>query len=139
MDVEQKIGVVYTAYSKNNFFAKNLISTFVLENDKLPLNPFTNWGYFMDDMTDRQLVVRANNNLIHLANALWQFGPVANGCYNELCLAMRLGQHIRFFTVGKTLQDIHEISVDKIEFEDELCKMINVKKFSAELKEYLRK
>ena len=139
MDDKAKIGVVYTAYSKSNFFARQMISAYVLQENKLPLNPFTNWDYFMADMVDRQLTVRANNNLIYLANAVWQFGAVANGCYHELKLAMQLGQQIRFFSVGKTLQAIREISVDEVEFEEELQKMIKVKKFRAELKEYLQK
>lgn len=47
IDVEEKIGSVYTAHSKHNFYARKMISAYVLENNKLPLNPFTNWDYFI--------------------------------------------------------------------------------------------
>ena len=40
-----------------------MISAYVLEQDYLPLNPFTNWDCFLEDMVDRKLVVRENNNL----------------------------------------------------------------------------
>ena len=40
IDTREKIDVAYTAHSKHNFFAKNMISAFVLENNRLPLNPF---------------------------------------------------------------------------------------------------
>lgn len=42
IDVTEKIKSVYTAHSKHNFYARKLISAYVLEHSKLPLNPFTN-------------------------------------------------------------------------------------------------
>ena len=41
IDVKEKISSVYTAHSKHNFYARKLISSYVLENNRLPLNPFT--------------------------------------------------------------------------------------------------
>lgn len=74
----------------------------------------------MDDMVDRKLVARGNNNLIYLSDELWQFGVISNGCYHEIKLAMRLNKNIRFFSVGKTICDISEISIDKLKYEQEL-------------------
>lgn len=139
IDVEEKIGSVYTAHSKHNFYARKMISAYVLENNKLPLNPFTNWDYFMNDMVDRKLTVRGNNNLIYLADELWQFGIISNGCYHEIKLAMNLNKKIKFFEIGKTVRDIKEINIDKIEFEEELKEEFNMDEFKKELVNYLGK
>lgn len=139
IDVEEKIGSVYTAHSKHNFYARKMISAYVLENNKLPLNPFTNWDYFMNDMVDRKLTVRGNNNLIYLADELWQFGIISNGCYHEIKLAMNLNKKIKFFEIGKTVRDIKEINIDKIEFEEELKEEFSMDEFKKELVNYLGK
>ena len=138
IDIKEKIDSVYTAHSKHNFYARNIISAYVLEQNKLPLNPFTNWGYFMCDMVDRKLTVRANNNLIYMADELWQFGIVSNGCYHEIKLAMSLNKKIRFFDVGKTMEDIKEIDVNKLEFEDQLKEEYDMNEFKEELINYLK-
>ena len=39
---------VYTSHSKHNYYAKQIISAFVSRQDCVPLNPFMNWGYFLD-------------------------------------------------------------------------------------------
>lgn len=114
MDRTQKIPVAYTAFSKHCFYAKMQISSYVLDRDYLPLNPFTNWGYFMDDMVERDRVVRANNNLVRIADELWQFGPIADGCLAEIKLARKLGKKVRFFSVGKKLKDIRELNVEDL-------------------------
>ena len=134
---EEKIASVYTAHSKHNFYARNMISAFVLENNKLPLNPFTNWDYFMNDMVDRNLTVRANNNLIYLSDELWQFGIISDGCYHEIKLAMNGKKKIRFYKIGKKVQDIEEITIDELEFEDELIQEYDIDNFKDELKEYV--
>lgn len=120
MDRYEKRPAVYTAYSKHFFFAKMLISSYVLEKGCIPLNPFNNWEYFMDDMVDRDLVVRGNNNLILLADEIWTFGPIADGVFAEVKLANELGKPVRYFTVGKKLSDINEVTKDKLVFEEEL-------------------
>lgn len=136
IDVKEKIKSVYTAHSKYNFYARRIISAYVLEKDKVPLNPFTNWDYFMNDMVDRKLTVRANNNLIYMADELWQFGIISNGCYHEIKLAMEQNKQIHFFSIGKSMQDIKEISVDELEFEKELIEEIDIKNFKKEIVDY---
>lgn len=137
IEVQEKIKSVYTAHSKYNFYARRIISAYVLEKNQLPLNPFTNWDYFMNDMVDRKLIVRANNNLIYMADELWQFGIISNGCYHEIKLAMEKNKKIRFFSIGKSLQDIKEISVDELEFEKELIDEVDIKNFKKEIVDYI--
>ena len=116
----EKRPTIYTAYSKHFFFAKMLISSFVLNENFIPLNPFNNWEYFMDDMVDRELVVRGNNNLILLSDEIWTFGPIADGVFAEVKLANSLGKSVRYFSIGKKLEDIHAIINKELVFEEEL-------------------
>ena len=120
MDRFEKRPVIYTAYSKYYFFAKMLVSSYVLDKDFIPLNPFNNWEYFMDDMVDRDLVVRGNNNLILLSDEIWTFGPIADGVFAEVKLANSLGKPVRYFSVGKKLEDIHTLTNKELIFEEEL-------------------
>lgn len=136
VDVTNKINSVYTAHSKHNFYARKMISAYVLNKGLLPLNPFTNWDYFMNDMVDRKLTIRGNNNLIYLSDELWQFGIISNGCYHEIKLAMELNKKLKFFSLGKTINDIKEININELEFEDELKNECNIKDFINELTIY---
>lgn len=120
MDRFEKRPAVYTAYSKYFFFAKMLISSYVLDKNYIPLNPFNNWEYFMDDMVDRDLVVRGNNNLILLADEIWTFGPIADGVFAEVKLANSLGKPVCYYSVGKKIEDIQKITKDQLFFEEEL-------------------
>ena len=127
MDRFEKRPVIYTAYSKYYFFAKILVSSYVLDKDFIPLNPFNNWEYFMDDMVDRDLVVRGNNNLILLSDEIWTFGPIADGVFAEVKLANSLGKPVRYFSVGKKLEDIHTLTNKELIFEEELLQKFDRK------------
>ena len=132
MDNKEEIKVVYTAHSKYSFYARKMISAYVLNNNYLPLNPFTNWDYFLSDMVDRNLIVRANHNLIYKSQELWQFGPVSDGCMKEIELAMKRNMKIRFFKIGKTIDDISIININEIEFENDVV----IDSFMDKLKDY---
>lgn len=134
MDKCEKKKVVYTAQSKHIFYAKMLISKFVLEKDYIPLNPFNNWAYFMDDMVDRNLVVRANNNLIMVSDELWQFGSIADGCLEEIRFAAKQGKNIKFFSAGKKSSDIKELDIDELVFEEEVLLTEDKEKLLDEIK-----
>ena len=84
-------------------------------------------------------VVRGNNNLIIASNEIWCFGPIADGVMAEIRLAIDLGLKIRFFTIGKRIKDIKEISVEEIIFEDELLEQESRASLLLEIKEYLSK
>lgn len=133
MDRYEKRPVVYTAYSKHYFFAKNMVSAYVLNEGYIPLNPFTNWGYFLDDMVKRDLIVRGNNNLILLADEVWTFGPIADGVFAEVKFANSRNMPTRYFSIGKEISNIKPLENNKIVFEDEL-----LEKFAKEkiLKEF---
>lgn len=113
--------VVYTAHSKHAFYAREMISAYVLEEGGVPLNPFLNFGYFLGDRIPRETVRSANNALVAAAQEVWAFGPVSNGVFHEVLLANKLGRPVRYFTVGRTIEDIVEVQLHQLEFEVELC------------------
>ena len=128
---------VYTSHSKHNYYAKQIISAFVLRQDYMPLNPFMNWGYFLDDLVERDLIRDANTRLIEISDEIWQFGEISNGCYHELLLGIERGMPIRFFTAGGKIDTIKPIdNLDHLVFEQELSNEIDIKKFRQKLKNY---
>lgn len=121
---------IYTAFSKHNYYARNFVSAYVLEQDLLPLNPFMNWGYFLDDLVERDIVRKANVELIKKSDEFWQFGEISNGCYAEIKMAMELGMPIKFFTLGDDKTKIKPtIDIEDLVFEDELKKEIDTSYF----------
>lgn len=103
----------------------------------MPLNPFMNWGYFLDDLVERDLIRGANTQLIEMSDEVWQFGEISNGCYHELLLGMERGMPIKLFTAGGQIDAIKPIdNLDDLVFEQELADEIDVEEFRRKLKEY---
>lgn len=111
--------LVYTAMSKHYFYYRAHISKFVLENEKVPLNPFMLFDYFLLDSVDRDLVRDANNSLVLRADQIWVFGPVSNGVLTEIILAKKANKPIAYFKIEKP-HKIIPISEEEIEMEDEV-------------------
>ncbi len=124
MDLTKKRNSVYTAMSKRSFYFKEHISKFVLEQDKVPLNPFMIFSYFLIDTIDRDKVREANNNLVKMADEIWTFGPISDGVLAEILLAKKTNKPVRYFKIEKS-KGIKEISKDELEFEDNLEKHKN--------------
>ncbi len=122
MKNEGRKKVVYTAQSKYYYFAKMMVAKYVLEHDAVPLNPFNNWSYFMNDMVDRELVISANASLVDLSDEIWVFGSVADGVLAEMRMGMAQGKSIRFFSLGKTYEEIQEIGIEDLTFEENVLR-----------------
>lgn len=111
--------LVYTAMSKNLFYFRMHISRFVLEQGKVPLNPFMLFDYFLLDSVDRNLVRDANNSVVLRADQIWVFGPISNGVLAEILLAQKTGKPISYFKIERA-HKIVPISPDEIEMEPEV-------------------
>lgn len=122
MESEKGKKIVYTAQSKYYYFAKMMVVKYVLEHGAVPLNPFNNWSYFMNDMVDRELVISANASLVYLSDEIWVFGPVADGVLAEIRMGMAQGKGIRFFSLGKTYEEIQEIGIKDLVFEENVLR-----------------
>lgn len=99
---------------------------FVLEQGKVPINPFTSFDYYLLDTVDRDIIRNANNNLVSLADELWVFGTISDGVMAEIKQVKKAGKPIRFFRVEND-KDFIEIKDKKFTFED------GVDKFQEEL------
>lgn len=119
LSLEGKRELVYTALSKHYFYYRMHISQFVLQNGKVPLNPFMLFEYFLLDTVDRNLVRDANNTLVLRADQIWVFGPVSNGVLAEILLARKADKPISFFKIEKP-HKIVPILEDEIEMESEV-------------------
>jgi hypothetical protein len=115
--------VVFTAQSKHYFYCRDAVCAFVFARDSVPLNPFRAFEYFLGDRVDRDLVRRANNNLIAVADELWVFGrTIADGVLFEIRYARSLGKPLRFFSIENRAEAIRELKLEELRFEHAVYK-----------------
>ena len=117
----ERLRTVFTAQSKAYFYCKEAVCEFVFHKGRLPVNPFMAFDYFLNDRVDRDLIRRANNQLIALCDELWVFGDIANGVMFEILLAKNLEKPIRYFTIATRSSEIVEVSLKDLPFEAELA------------------
>lgn len=111
--------LVYTAMSKHYFYFRMYISRFVLEHEKVPLNPFMLFDYFLLDTLDRDLIRNANNSIVLRADEVWVFGPISNGVLAEIFLARKANKPILYFKIEKQ-HKIVPSSKQEVEMESEV-------------------
>lgn len=116
--------LVYTAMPKELFYMRLFITKYVLENDAVPLNPFTNFDYFLLDTVDRDTIRRANNSLVRNAHEIWTFGSVSDGVLAESIQAKNDSKTTRHFTVQKD-GIFNEIVPEEVLFDDEVSHLRN--------------
>lgn len=119
LNLNEEKNLVYTAMSKHLFYFRMFISKFVLEQEKVPLNPFMIFDYFLLDSVNRDVVIEGNNNLVKRADEVWVFGTVSNGVLAEIQIAKKSGKPIKYFKIEKP-HKIVEISKEEAEFEDDV-------------------
>jgi len=112
---------VFTAQSKAYFYCRDAVCEFVFGRGILPVNPFKAFDYFLGDRVDRDLIRRANNQLISMCDELWVFGDIANGVMFEIMLAKRLGKPVRYFTIAARSCKIVEVTLSDLTFESEMA------------------
>lgn len=111
--------LVYTAMSKHYFYFRMHISRYVLEQGKVPLNPFMLFDYFLLDSVERDLIRDANNSVVLRSDEIWVFGPISNGVLAEIVLARKANRPILYFKIEKP-HKITPISPEEIEMESEV-------------------
>lgn len=110
--------LVYPAFSKRNFYYREHISKFVLEQDCVPLNPFMIFNYYMLDTVPRDVVREANNNLVRVADELWAFGEISDGVASEIRYTKEMDKPIRYFSLKDLPRRMVEIREEEVEFEE---------------------
>lgn len=118
--LRDRMPVVYPAMSKHYFYYKHHVSTFVLREGAVPLHPFMLFDYFFIDALPRDVVRRANNNVVRISDEVWVFGPIADGVASEVRYAKEQGKPVRYFSLEKLPDEMIEISEEEVEFEEGL-------------------
>lgn len=138
MDIFEEKKIVYTAQSRHLFYARMLIAKYAIEQDVVPLNPFNVWGYFLYELTDRDLVRRGNNNIVRIVDEIWVFGPIADGVLAEIELAMSYKKPIKFFSAGSKISSIKPISIDELVFEQDVADIKSFEDIKNEISIYIK-
>src|SRR3989344_2918521 len=92
--------VIFAAMSKRNFYLREHIIKFVLQNGLTPTCAFMMYSYFLLDTVERKSLIAANNSLIRKCDELWVFGQVSDGVAEEIKLARKLNLPVKFYTVS---------------------------------------
>jgi len=124
LDLNEKTKIVFIAMSKHSFYFRRHAVKFVLEQGYAPISQFGIFDYFITDAVDRDLVRKANNNLIRISNEMWVFGPISDGILAETKLVKQWGKPIKYFKIIND-KETKEISKDEVEFEKGLEKFSN--------------
>lgn len=116
---KKKWPIVYTAYSKRNFYWQMHISKFCLEKKKIPLNPFMLFRYFLGDAVSRNSIYQANNNIVHLCDEVWTFGDIADGVLAEVKLKKEQGRPVKYYNITKTNPvEFRKVLAKSVKFEE---------------------
>jgi len=89
--------IIFTSYSKRNFYYRAEVSQYVLQRGCTPVNPYMNFDYNLSGVVDKSLIRVANNSLIAHADELWVFGEVSDGVLAEIYLARRRKIPVKYF------------------------------------------
>ncbi len=116
--LQQEKKVVFTAQSCKNFHQRMLICKHALKQGVVPVNPFNNFGYYLYELVERDLVRNANNNLMKRCDELWVYGEISDGVLAEIQMFKHLGKPIKFFDISRLPAEVKGISKDELIFED---------------------
>ena len=119
LDLNKQKDLVFTAFSKHLFYYRMFISKYVLEQGKVPLNPFMIFDYFLLDSIERDLIREGNNNLVKRADELWVFGSVSDGVLAEIKIAKDMEKSILYFKIEKS-KEIIPIANEEVEMEEDV-------------------
>ncbi len=116
LNLDQENMIIFTSYSKKNFYTRAEVSQFVLRAGHTPINPFMNFDYNLSGVVDRSLIRVANNTMIAAADELWVFGDISDGVLVEIYLAKKQNKHVRYFMISNN--DFHEVDELSARLED---------------------
>lgn len=94
--------LVYTAFSKHNFYFRLFISKFVYKKGYIPLNPFLISDYYLLDTVPRDTIRQTNNTLVKRCDEIWVFGQISDGVLREINIAKKLKKPIKYFDISNS-------------------------------------
>ena len=88
--------LIYCALSNRNFYWRQHITKFVLDEGHVPIVPFMLFDYYLLHTVPKETVREAINNLIVRCDQMWVFGNMSLGIKVQIGIAKRLKKPIRF-------------------------------------------
>lgn len=116
LNLVQENKLIFTSFSKKNFYLRSAISEFILLQHCVPISPFMNFDYNLAGLVPKDSIRIANNSMIGCCDELWVFGDVSDGVLVEIYLATKQGKPVRYF-VERDAQFI-EIDQESVGLED---------------------
>ncbi len=106
--------IVFTSFSKRNFYLREYVTAFVLNHNNTPISPFMNFDYNLSNIVNKDLIRIANNTLIRRAQEVWVFGEISDGVLIEVYLAKKYKIPVKYFkpiNEGLSFEEIDEKDV----------------------------
>jgi len=109
--------IIFTSFSKRNFYLRSDISAFILNVGNTPISPFMNFDYNMAGLVDKNLIRVANNTMVKKSDEVWVFGEISDGVLMEIYLAKRFNKPTHFFKRidGRGFEEVRQ---DEVFLED---------------------
>ena len=92
--------LVYCSLSNRNFYWREHITKFVLDEGHVPLVPFMMFDYYLLHTVPKETVREAINNLIVRSDEMWVFGHTTLGVKVQVGIAKRLRKPVRFWDIA---------------------------------------
>jgi hypothetical protein len=86
--------------SNRNFYWREHITKFVLDEGHVPLVPFMMFDYYLLHTVPKETVREAINNLIVRSDEMWVFGHTTLGVKVQVGIAKRLRKPVRFWDIA---------------------------------------
>ena len=91
--------LIYCAISNKNFYWRQHITKFVLDEGGVPISPFMLFDYYLLHTVPKDTVREAFNNLIVRCDQMWVFGNLSLGVKVQIGIAKRLRKPLRFYDI----------------------------------------
>ena len=93
--------LIYCALSNRNFFWRQHVTKFVLDEGHVPICPFMLFDYYLLHTVPKETVREAINNLIVRCDEMWVFGKMSLGVKVQVGIAKRLKKAVRYYDVSE--------------------------------------
>jgi len=93
--------LVFCSHSRHLMHASLLICKYVIDEGCVPINSFTNFGYFLYELVPRHDIAESINNIINRCDEQWVFGSLSEGVLMEVLMCKAMGKKVRFFDISE--------------------------------------
>lgn len=112
--------MVYVTHSRSWFYAKEAVVQFAVKQGVAAVNPFMNYGFYLNGAVEKDEIMECCHQLIRTAEELWVFGPVSEAILTDIAVAVMEGKEVRFFSISERASEIRELQMDDVVFEREV-------------------